>query len=189
MNYARSALKGIGIVADRFRSQGVGTTLLWVYARGVPKITGVPIIRYSEVTPQLFIGPQINKAGRRKLESVGIHNSVNLRVEHDDVASGVALANHLHLPTVDDAAISLDHIGKGIDFIREAVEAGGKVYIHCAGGVGRAPTMAAAYLISTGKTVDEALQLIIEARPFIRPMAPQVEQLKEFESVLRNRAP
>ena len=85
MNYARSALKGIGIVADRFRSQGVGTTLLWVYARGVPKITGVPIIRYSEVTPQLFIGPQINKAGRRKLESVGIHNSVNLRVEHDDI--------------------------------------------------------------------------------------------------------
>ena len=86
MNYARSALKGIATVADRFRSQGVGTTVLWAYARGVPKITGVPIVRYSEVTPHIFIGSQIGRAGRRKLESIGIHNSINLRVEHDDVA-------------------------------------------------------------------------------------------------------
>lgn len=188
MNYVRSAIKGIGIVADRFRVQGAGTTLLWVYARGVPKITGVPIIRYSKVTPQIFIGPQISKAGKRKLESIGIHYSVNLRVEHDDVSSGVALTNHLHLPTIDDDAISLEHIQQGIDFVRDAVSAGGKVYIHCAGGVGRAPTMAAAYLISTGKTVDEAFEIILRARPFIRPMAPQIQQLRELESALRNPA-
>jgi len=47
-------------------------------------------------------------------------------------------------------------------------------------GVGRAPAMAAAYLISTGKTADEAWQMIREKRPFILPRAGQVAQVARF---------
>jgi hypothetical protein len=174
--------KGFRIVTHRLRTQGLRTTLLWLYARGIPKLTGVPLRRYSAVTPAVYVGPQYGRRGKRVLETWGITGVVNLRIEFDDAAHGLALAEYCHLPTIDDAAISLDHLRQGVTFIERVVQAGGKVYIHCAGGVGRAPTMAAAYFISQGKTLDEALALIRAARPFINIMPPQMARLKEFET-------
>ncbi|MBI5960592.1 MAG: dual specificity protein phosphatase family protein, partial [Chloroflexi bacterium] len=110
---------------------------------------------------------------------------VNLRTEFDDAAHGLSLAQYCHLPTVDDGAPTFDHLEKGVDFIRQVVDSGGKVYIHCAGGVGRAPTMAAAYFISRGLSLDEALKLIRKTRPFINIMPPQMDQLKQFEEKSR----
>jgi protein-tyrosine phosphatase len=62
----------------------------------------------------------------------------------------------------------------------EQVANGGSVYVHCGSGIGRAPTMAAAYLISTGLTRDEAWETIRTVRPFIRPTAVQVERIEQF---------
>jgi protein-tyrosine phosphatase len=173
--------KGLGIFADRLRTQGIRLTLIWLYGRGVPLITGIPIMKYSQITPQIYVGPQYRRAGKGKLEQRGIHGDVNLRLEFDDAAHGLALKNYCHLPTVDDTAPSLDHLREGIDFINQITSKGGKVYIHCAGGIGRAPTMAAAYLISQGLTLDEAIALIKKSRPFIRIMPEQMERLKQFE--------
>lgn len=177
--------KGWRILAHRLRTQGLRTTLLWLYARGVPKLTGVPLLRYSEVTPQLYVGPQYGRRGKRALERAGITAGVNLRVEFDDAAHGLALVDYCHLPTVDDAAPSVEHLERGVAFVREQIEAGRKVYIHCAGGVGRAPTLAAAYLISAGMTRDEALETIRRARPFINIMPPQMALLAEYEAEQR----
>jgi protein-tyrosine phosphatase len=62
------------------------------------------------------------------------------------------------------------------------------VYIHCAGGVGRAPTLAAAYFITQGMTLDEALALIRRTRPFIHIMPAQMDQLRQFEVSQREKA-
>ena len=59
---------------------------------------------------------------------------------------------------------------------------GGKVYIHCSAGVGRAPTMAAAYFLSRGHTLDEAIGMIKQVRPFINIMTPQMELLQKMEA-------
>jgi hypothetical protein len=40
--------------------------------------------------------------------------------------------------------------------------------------------MAAAYLISTGDTLEEALNKIVKARPFIYIMPPQMQRLREY---------
>ena len=135
-------------------------TLQWAWGRGIPKITGVPLLRYSRVTPQIYVGPQYNKLGKRILQREGITGDVNMRVEFDDAAHGLALEQYCHLPTVDDAAPAVDHLQKGVDFIAGVVQGGGKVYIHCKAGVGRAPTMAAAYFLSQGMTLDEVIALI-----------------------------
>ncbi|MFW5748623.1 MAG: protein-tyrosine phosphatase family protein [Chloroflexota bacterium] len=179
--------KGSNILARRLREQGLRTTLLWVYGRGVPKLTGVPLLRYSRVTPQLFVGPQYGRRGYQLLAREGVDYSVNMRVEYDVAAEGLALPNYCHLPTVDDTAPSVEHLDKGVDFITRAIEAQGKVYIHCAGGIGRAPTMAAAYLMSTGMTLAEALALIKRVRPFISITPPQMEALCAYESAMRAR--
>lgn len=172
--------KGIGIIIRRLRRQGLKTTLLWVYGRGLPALTGVPLLKYSQITPQVFVGPQYGQAGKRLLEELGIHYGVNLRQEFDDARHGLALRYYCYLPTPDDHAPSLEDLKRGTAFIEEALHKGGKVYIHCAGGVGRAPTLAAAYFVSQGMSVEEALALIRKSRPFINPTAHQIEQLQRF---------
>lgn len=180
--------KGVSIFLRRMRSQGLGTTLLWLHGRGVPYFTGVPLLQYSEVTPQLYVGPQFREPGKRFLQAKGINACVNMRIERDDALLGLALDKYLHLPTIDDDAPSIEHLEKGVAFIREVIQAGGKVYIHCGAGVGRAPSMAAAYLMSEGYSLEEALALIRKPRPFIAITAPQMEQLRHFEELQNHRA-
>lgn len=186
MTLIKKLRKGGKILVFRLKNQGVHTTLLWMVGRGIPKLTGVPMFRFSEITPQIFVGPQFNQRGKRMLEARGITAAVNLRLEFDDAAHGLALAHYLHLPTVDDDAISMEHLRQGVSFIEGEVAAGRKVYIHCAGGVGRAPMMAAAYFINAGYTLENALALIRRIRPFIKIMPPQMAQLKKFETLVRN---
>ncbi len=177
--------KAGGIFARRIRTQGLRTTLLWLYGRGLPLLTGVPLLQFSQVTPQLYVGPQYRRRGKRLLERSGITAGVNLRVEYDDAAHGLALPRYLHLPTVDDAAPSIAHLNQGVEFIRSVVAEGGKVYIHCGAGVGRAPSLAAAYLVAEGRSLEEALAMIRAVRPFITITPPQMEQLKNFERLAR----
>lgn len=189
--------KGARIIVRRLRAQGFRTTALWAYARGVPYITGVPILRYSRVTPALYVGPQHRANGKRALAQAGIAYILNMRSEFDDAVHGLTLtpdtppdgsptdarASYCHLPTPDDEAPSMAHLAQGIAFIESAIGSGGKVYIHCSAGVGRAPTMAAAYLIRRGYGADAALDLIRSARPFITITPPQMRRLRELEAL------
>lgn len=184
--HVRGAARAARIVIYRLQRQGLRITLLWLFGRGLPLITGVPIVRFSRITPQVFVGPQYRRLGKRRLEAMGLTHGINLRVEFDDAAHGLALENYCHLPTVDDGAPTLEHLEKGVAFVQEAVSNGGKVYIHCAGGVGRAPTMAAAFFVSTGMTTDEALAFIQKHRPFIYLVPEQTEQLRRFEAALHD---
>jgi len=60
------------------------------------------------------------------------------------------------------------------------LEEGRGVYVHCMSGVGRAATTAAAYLVSTGLTPDQAWAAIRKVRPFLRPSDDQLAVLTEF---------
>lgn len=172
--------KGYRIGVNRVREQGLGTTLLWLYGRGLPAVTGVPLLRYSQVTPQLYVGPQYRKPGLSHLRNNGINAVVNMRIEHDDQTHGLAPHLYCYLPTIDDDAPTLEHLEEGVNFIRSAIDAGEKVYVHCGAGVGRAPTMAAAYLVSTGINLETAIQTIKKVRPFIFIMPPQMAILQQW---------
>jgi dual specificity MAP kinase phosphatase len=182
----RLFIKNIRILFFRLRTQGLWVTAQWAYARLIPLLTGNPPLRFSRVTPQLYVGPQYRRWGRNALLRKGIDSDVNMRIEFDDAAHGLDLTHYCYLPTVDDDPISTEYFEKGIAFIRERIAAGGKVYIHCTAGVGRAPSMAAAYLMAEGQTLDEALAIIREARPFIKPTPVQMEALKAFEQSLNH---
>jgi len=183
----RRAKKGWIILRYRLRAQGGRTTLLWIYGRGFPALTGVPLLRFSRITPSLLVGPQFRKRGKQLLEKHGIVASVNLRFEKDDADYDLDFPQYLYLPTLDDAAPSVEHLDQGVAFIREVINKGGKVYIHCGGGVGRAPSMAAAYLVAEGYSLEHALQKIRAVRPFINLTPPQQEQLIHYEALIRGR--
>ncbi len=164
----------------QLRQQGVATTLIEAADQTVRALTGAPTRRMSEVTPALAIGGQHNRRGVARLRRRGFTAVVNMRRESDDQARGIALDCYLYLPTIDNTPPTLEHLRDGARFIGDEIERGGKVYVHCWEGVGRAPTMAAAYLVSTGRTTAEAWTMIRAVRPFIRPTPFQVAQLEAF---------
>jgi len=145
------------------------------------KRTGAPYWKYSEVTPQLYVGGQHYPKGYAEMLDKGITGIVNMREDyHSDIEKGVEGQKHLHLVTKDNTPPKLEDLKRGAEFIREEINAGGKVYVHCGVGVGRAPTMAAAYLIITGLSPDEALSKIREVRPFVHLTGKQRNILTEF---------
>jgi predicted protein tyrosine phosphatase len=177
---------GIEITAGRLREQGVRIVRLWIRDHALRIIQGMSPADTCQIAPGLFVGGQQYRRGLGRMAALGIGATLSLREEADDAARGVALERHLWLPTVDDTPPTLEQLGQAVDFVRLALSEGRGVYIHCASGVGRAPTAAAAYLVSTGLTPGEAWSLIRRRRPFIRPKPSQFKQIERFHRALGN---
>jgi hypothetical protein len=186
MKLWKTLRKAVAILFWRLRTHGLRTTLIWAYVRAVPLLTGMPVLKYSRITPEVYVGTQYRQAGKRLLRRTGITGDVNMRIEFDDAAHGLDLEHYCYLPVVDDHAPTIDQLEEGIAFIDRVLTGGGKVYIHCAAGVGRAPTMAIAYFLSQGDSLAEAEARVRRGRPFIKIMPPQAERLKEFEDKVRS---
>ena len=154
------------------------------------KMTGSPVWDLARITPQLYVGGQHYPSGWEEMNGEGITAIVNLREPHHcDITKGVGGAKHLHIATRDNTPPSLEDLDAAADFIHEEIEAGGKVYIHCGLGVGRAPTTAAAYFIKhQGMNTDAALKLIAEKRPFVHLTSSQKARLRSFEEMLHRPA-
>jgi predicted protein tyrosine phosphatase len=172
--------KGIRILRRRISEQGLRVTAMWAADHAVRIISGVNIRSLSQITPHLHVGGQYRRRGWPAMQARGITAVVNLRIEFDDQEAGIAPARYLHLPAVDDDAPTLEQLREGAAFVAEEAANGGSVYVHCGSGIGRAPTMAAAYLIGTGLTAGEAWDRIRGIRPFIRPTPVQVERIEQF---------
>jgi hypothetical protein len=178
-------IKGLRILGGRLRDQGLRTTGLWFTERTTRIIAGVSPERTSRVLKNLYVGGQHKRRGLKSMRARGITACIDLRREYGDVEHGLDLERHLSIPTDDDNVPSLEELKLAADFIREALSEGRGVYIHCANGVGRAPSTVAAYLIATGLSAAEAWAIIRKARPFIRPTAVQREQIDRFEKQFR----
>ena len=152
------------------------------------KLSGAPLWQLSEVTPQIFVGGQHSPRGYPIMRGRGISAIINMRERRfSDVDAGIGGERHLQLATIDNSPPAIADLLRGVDFTRAEIVRGGKVYIHCGVGVGRAPTMTAAYLIATGLKPQVALQRIKQARPFIHLTAAQRAALDEFAVVWQAR--
>jgi protein tyrosine/serine phosphatase len=178
----RLAAKGLNLMAWRLSYHGLRVTFTWAWTRLYLYLVRRPVLRYCPVTPQLYVGGQINARGWAWLAARGLSADLNMRSEFDDAAHGITPETYLWLPTKDDHAPTLEQLRSGVAFMRQTIEGGGKVYVHCASGVGRAPTMAAAYLVSAGLSPDQAWALIRATRPFIKPTPPQLAVIESFAS-------
>lgn len=168
------------IITVVFRTSPI--TLGWrFYDQIMRNLSGAPVVHLSRITPHLYVGGQHRANGWKRMQAMGITAIVNLReANYDDHVQGIVPERYLHLPTMDNTPPSLEDLHAGAAFITDEIARGGRIYVHCASGVGRAPTLAAAYLISTGLTPQEALKTIKKARPFIAPRSSQKKQLELF---------
>lgn len=162
--------------------------LTWLPYAGVLRLlvpifrmaAGRPMQRYSALTSHLWVGGQHYRHGWAEMQKRGITAVVNLRTSPNDADLGIAPERYLWLPTIDHTPPTLEDIQRGVDFMHEAIEEGGVVYVHCRAGVGRAPTMVACYLVSTGVTPIQAWMTIRRVRPFIFPTAVQAQQVQHY---------
>ncbi len=145
-------------------------------------VFGLPTLKRSQITANLFLGSQYNKVGIKKLKKLGITAIVNLRTHSVYTSAHFMGIKYLHLPVVDNTPPPLAILLEGSSFIEKEINSGGKVYIHCRQGLGRGPTMTLAYLIKIGVTYNDAFAMVKQVRPFVNPRPGQVEQLKEFET-------
>ncbi|MDA1038416.1 MAG: dual specificity protein phosphatase family protein [bacterium] len=138
-------------------------------------------MNYSKVTDSLYLGTNFccQTHFDEGLMKLGVTIDVSLEAERIDSPQGVEA--YLWLPTEDHMAPTQHMLSIGAKFMKNVLDAGDKVYIHCKNGHGRAPTMTAAYFIQEGKSLDEAIEIIKSARPEIHIEDVQEDALKIFE--------
>jgi len=78
-------------------------------------------------------------------------------------------------------------------FIQDAIDQGGKVYIHCMSGISRSVTLAMAYLVTSfaleksDRSVADVLESIRERRLVANPNPGFIAQLEEFQKEIIER--
>jgi protein-tyrosine phosphatase len=145
----------------------------------------------SWVTDRIALGGGIwNDANMEELIDLGMTHIIDLQIEFDDrplaEPYGVQV---LFNPTDDDFEQKPpDLFQRGVDFALAALdEPGGKVYIHCAAGVHRAPMMTLALLRVLGWTLKDAMELI-QRRRFVADFADvYVQSVEDFVKVYEQR--
>jgi protein-tyrosine phosphatase len=131
-------------------------------------------MNFSPITADLFIGTTPSTEDYNQLRNLGVRLVINMRVEYrprrDVHPNPLQL---LWLPSFDSPLIpiSIKYLHRGAKAALEIIQSGGKVYVHCAGGVHRGVTMGAVILIAQGHEAESAMQLIKSQRMIADPYA------------------
>jgi atypical dual specificity phosphatase len=85
-----------------------------------------------------------------------------------------------HLPVRDFGAPTPEQIDRFVSTVQRARKAGVKTLVHCFAGRGRSGTMAACYLVSLGRSADEALDEVRALRPGAIETPEQEEAVRDY---------
>ena len=136
----------------------------------------------SWITPNLALGGAFHTRDIPRLRQIGITAVVDCREEASD--DELALArngiDYLRLPTPDAHTLTQDSLDRGVEWVRQQIVRGAKVYVHCSHGVGRAPELGACVLVADGHLPGTALDLIRARRWQALPNEEQVLGLVAF---------
>jgi protein-tyrosine phosphatase len=118
-----------------------------------------------------------------RLLQEGVTADMSLEEERLDAPFGVDF--YVWIPVKNQAAPDPQKLEFGVAVLEKWVAMGRKMYVHCANGHGRAPTVVAAYLIKAkGYTPEEAEAFVKEKRPSIHLEDVQREALLRFAQTL-----
>ncbi len=137
-------------------------------------------MNYSQISDDILVGTNMCCESHfdEALLRAGVQADISLEAEKVDHPTGIKY--FLWLPTIDHTAPSLDALALGVQKLRFCVSRGIKVYVHCKNGHGRAPTLVAAYYISTGLSAKAACKFVQKRRPEIHVEPIQMARLEEF---------
>eukprot|EP00930_Biecheleria_cincta_P036028 TRINITY_DN24738_c0_g1_i1.p1 TRINITY_DN24738_c0_g1~~TRINITY_DN24738_c0_g1_i1.p1 ORF type:complete len:314 (-),score=54.96 TRINITY_DN24738_c0_g1_i1:296-1237(-) len=163
---------------------------------------GPPSPDMHEIKPNLWLGSlraaqneeALLERGVTHVLSVGEYNlgaRQRMRVPrsegNEDSEEDVVQRERLLISLPDSSASRLDkHFDASSSFISEGLRQGGSVLVHCYAGQSRSLTLVVAYLMcEESLTAAEALEIVREKRPVVRPNAGFLSQLLALEGRLR----
>ena len=131
---------------------------LWVYARGKP------ITWFEGGTLAACRYP--DEKSLRELAASGVSLLINL---HERAHAAERLAAYgmtqVHLPVRDFTPPTREQLESGVTAMIAELDAGGRVAVHCGGGLGRTGTLMACYFVARGALAEDAIAQIRTARP------------------------
>ncbi|MBW4549834.1 MAG: dual specificity protein phosphatase family protein [Aphanocapsa sp. GSE-SYN-MK-11-07L] len=84
----------------------------------------------------------------------------------------------------------LAHFAQALEILTRWRNKGHTVYVHCLAGVGRSPSVCAAYLVHQhNMPLDEAIQFVKDRHSFAAPDQHQVRVMKQFFSTVNSEIP
>jgi protein-tyrosine phosphatase len=120
------------------------------------------------------------------IDSLKITAVVNLRSEYQDVFTLPIPMAYLWLPVKDFTEPTFEQLWLGVRFIDTVVKSNQRVLIHCKMGLGRSPTLAAAYLVWTGLSVDESIHKVLSLASVITKPVISHYTLNEFAAYIKD---
>ena len=100
-----------------------------------------------------------------RLEDEGIGAIVTLTEDPAPELTGTGRFEVLWLPMEDMAPPDREQIERFVEFVDRALDEGKAVGVHCLAGLGRTGTMIACYLVTLGRSADDAISEVRRARP------------------------
>lgn len=136
------------------------------------------------VTDRIAVGGGIwNELKMMEVADQGVTHIINMQIEFDDRHLGIPFGIRvLWNPTDDDFQFKPPELfQRGVEFALEALElANGKIFIHCAAGVHRAPMMTLAIMRALGWELSDAKKIIQKRRPVVDFADVYVRSVEEF---------
>ena len=140
-------------------------------------------LRLLQITDYLTIGAQPTGSALQYLKELGVKHVIDLNAdpEEADAALGVGISYHpTEVRDNDPIRVWLSKFDLAVGVIRRASENAEPVYLHCTYGKGRSPTMAMAYLLTQGHTVEEAIALVKSKGPDVWSPGDPTSKYKEI---------
>ncbi len=136
------------------------------------------------VTERIAVGGGIwNDAKMMEVARAGVTHIIDMQIEWDDTAVAKPYGIEVLWNGTDDdfKPKPPELFQRGVEFALRALDDGeGKVFIHCAAGVHRAPMMTLAVLRALGFGLEDARQMIEARRPVVDLADVYVESVEEF---------
>jgi predicted protein tyrosine phosphatase len=149
-------------------------------------------ISWLDEEKTLALGPCLTEGHLHLLMNEGINAVLSLQEHHLEGISPLMLRKDPHFSWTNiaikdggeggwDGVPTVEMISAAVEQIRAWHREGRRVYIHCRLGIGRAPTVAMAYLImGRGMHIAHAIARVVERRPESDPSVYQLSILTEY---------
>lgn len=148
------------------------------------ELWGLPSRQSSEVTPFLWVGAQPSRLGRFLLHKLHQREPYSLLGGFSGDKKNGKSEEIRGTPMPEFVEIPLELLTKALQEISEVEARGERIYVHCREGVGRAPTVAVAWLMSLGVPRLEAIATVESRRRIARLTELQKATLLRYEKEL-----
>ena len=135
----------------------------------------------DQITKTIYLGNMMGALNKSKLKNLGIKKILTVMN---------AFGNHYDSYEFIQKKIEVDDDFRTniIQYFRECllfIDGDDKVFVHCAAGMSRSPTIVIAYIMWKKKMyLNDAIKFVREKRPLISPNANFMNQLKIFDELL-----